>query len=97
VEFEWDENKRLSNLRKHGLDFEDGWRVFDGPCVSRLDVRFEFGEPRFRALGLLFDRVVEIAYVERPDVIRLISMRRAGRHEKTRYYEAISGVSKISN
>ena len=93
MELEWDENKRLANLRKHGLDFKDCWRVFGGPRVSRLDVRFDLGEPRFQMLGLLFDRVVAVAYVERRDAVRIISMRKADKHEKTHYFETISSFA----
>ena len=32
--FEWDENKRLSNLGKHGIDFVDAVRIFDEPLVA---------------------------------------------------------------
>ncbi len=29
MEFEWDENKNRSNIKKHGYDFRDVVRVFD--------------------------------------------------------------------
>ncbi len=44
MKFEWDEAKRQTNLRKHGLDFADVWKVFRGPMLARLDRREDYGE-----------------------------------------------------
>ena len=85
--FEWDEEKRRSNLRKHRIDFADAARVFYGPTVTWLDVRFEYGEPRFIAYGLLNGRVVAVVYTETPVAIRIISMRKATQREETHYFE----------
>lgn len=89
MEFEWDEKKRLANLRKHGLDFADCPRLFNGPVVTWLDVRFVYGEPRYIATGILNGRAVVAAYTERPRGIRIISLRKASRHEETCYFENI--------
>jgi uncharacterized protein len=89
VDFEWDEKKRLANLRKHGLDFRDCPCLFNGPVATFLDVRFDYGEPRFIATGILDGRVVVAVYVERPHAIRIVSMRKASRHEETYYFENI--------
>jgi hypothetical protein len=34
MEYEWDEVKRLTNLRKHGIDFSDVPSVFEGDTVK---------------------------------------------------------------
>jgi hypothetical protein len=47
MEFEWDEAKRLANLRKHGIDFIDVLAVFDGDTVIVEDERYSYGEQRF--------------------------------------------------
>jgi len=47
VRFEWDEAKNAANIHKHGFDFADAWEVFEGPVLSRLDVRREYGESRW--------------------------------------------------
>lgn len=44
MKFEWDENKRRENIRKHGIDFHDVPMVFDGPMLVRLDTRTDYGE-----------------------------------------------------
>ena len=46
MRFIWDEAKRESNLRKHGLDFADAYRVFEGVVVQQPDTRFHYDEHR---------------------------------------------------
>lgn len=88
--FEWDERKRRSNLRKHGLDFADCAPVFSGPTITRLDDRHDYGELRYQTLGLLCGRTVSIVHTEQDNgVVRIISLRKAARHEQTFYHQAI--------
>jgi len=47
MEFEWDEAKRLANLRKHGIDFIDVPAVFDGDTVMVEDDRYSYGGAAF--------------------------------------------------
>ena len=77
----WDEKKRKFNLSKHGIDFRDAAKVFDGPLVAVEDTRQDYGEARYVALGLLEGIVVSMVYTERGSVIRLISIRKALKHE----------------
>ena len=83
---EWDEVKRITNLRKHGVDFADAPLVFDGTEVTRADVRFPYGEPRFITFGMLRGRVVVIAHTERDGTTRIVSMRYANAREKARFF-----------
>jgi uncharacterized DUF497 family protein len=83
--FSWNEAKRRSNLRKHGLDFRDALTVFRGFTLTAEDRREFYGEPRYLTLGLLHDQVVSIAHTEDDEGIRIISMRKASRNE-TRFY-----------
>ena len=46
MRFEWDENKRLINIRKHGIDFADVPAIFELDTVTVIDDRFEYGETR---------------------------------------------------
>jgi len=89
VEFTWNPKKRLTNLKKHGLDFTDAKRVFSGHTLTRLDHRFAYDEARFSTMGLLGDVVVVIAHTETDDEIRVISMRKAERHEREKYFAYI--------
>jgi uncharacterized protein len=51
MKVEWDENKRISNLRDHGVDFQDAALIFLEPVIESNDARVNYGEPRHRALG----------------------------------------------
>lgn len=87
--FEWDEDKRLSNIQKHGIDFVRIRQLFDGrPIVSSLTSRND--ERRFATTGELEARLYTVIWTERNSVIRLISARRA-RHAEERKYRAIHG------
>ncbi|RJP30110.1 MAG: BrnT family toxin [Candidatus Omnitrophota bacterium] len=90
MKVEWDEDKRLANARKHGIDFVDAVAVFDGDIVTIEDDRFEYGEQRFLTLGVLNERVVVIIHTERKNVTRIISVRKATRYEERRYFEQIA-------
>jgi uncharacterized protein (DUF4415 family) len=46
--FSWDEAKRLSNLRKHGIDFRDSPKIFRGFTLTAEDDRESYGERRFK-------------------------------------------------
>jgi uncharacterized protein len=90
MEFEWDEDKRLANVRKHGIDFVDAIVVFEGDVVTIEDDRFEYGEQRFATLGVLQGRVVVIVHTEREAVTRIISVRKATKNETRNYFEQIT-------
>jgi uncharacterized protein len=90
MRFKWDEAKRESNLLKHGLDFLDAERAFEGETVTIPDDRFEYGEERYLTLGLLDGRVAVIVHTETGDLIRLISARKATRNEEISYFKEIA-------
>ena len=85
--FEWDKDKSIRNLSKHGLAFEDAEIVFSGPCITFEDFRFDYGERRFITLGMLLGRVVVIAHTQRDGGTRIISMRKANKREQKTYYQ----------
>lgn len=87
MRFEWNEDKRQVNLRKHGLDFRDTEKVFAGRTVTVEDTRYDYGEVRFITLGLLQKTVVVIVHTEQVDTIRVISMRKANKYEEQHYFE----------
>ena len=88
--YEWDEQKRLSNARKHGIDFRDAVRIFEGDTVLMDDDRFDYGERRFISLGLLQGRVIVIAHTEQAGVTRVISARKATKYEQRLYFQGIA-------
>jgi uncharacterized DUF497 family protein len=89
-EFEWDDNKNLANIEKHGIDFEDAISVFLGPTLEAPDDRLDYGEVRIISYGEMNGRVVAVVYTMRGDICRIISARKASRDERTKYYSAIA-------
>lgn len=89
VKFEWDEEKRIANLKRHGIDFRDVYRVFDFDRFLIEDDRYDYGERRWISFGLLFGEVIAVAHTETDEVIRIISARRAEKHEEERYFKSI--------
>ncbi len=89
LRFEWDERKRRANLKKHGLDFEDAWRLFDDASMQTYaDVRSDYGEERWVGLGSMLSTVVVAVFVNPlPGVIRIVSLRKADRDEEADYWE----------
>lgn len=86
LNFEWDEDKAISNVKKHGLSFELAAQVFlDDERLVIVDERFSYGEERFITLGHIAERLCVVVYTDRDDVIRIISARKANKREQTLY------------
>jgi uncharacterized protein len=90
MKYEWNEAKNRKNFAKHGLDFADAEQVLTEPCVTFVDSRFDYGEVRLIALGLLAGRTVVIAHTPRgEDTTRIISMRKANQREHKIYQKRL--------
>jgi len=89
MKFEWDANKRLINLQRHGIDFADVWRVFENETHTVIDDRFDYGEVRYLSFGLLFGEIVAVSHTETDEVIRIISVRKAEKYEQETYFREI--------
>ena len=89
MRFAWNERKRISNLRDHGFDLRDAPAVFDGPTYTIEDDRFAYGEQRLMTLGFLGGVSVSIVHTETSRVIRIISFRKATRHEEAILFESL--------
>ena len=87
--FEWDEAKNRANVRKHGVDFETAKRIFDGPVVTGIDQRKDYGEDRSITIGRVARSLIVVAHTQREGRVRLISARPASRKEKQTYHERI--------
>ena len=79
--WDWDEPKRQANLAKHGVDFAamSGFNWIS--AVVRADDRFDYGEVRLKAEGLIGDRLHSVTYTERGPIKRIISLRKANKRE----------------
>ncbi|HAK96539.1 MAG TPA: BrnT family toxin [Planctomycetes bacterium] len=92
LEFEWGGRKARENVLRHGIDFVDATGVFFDPCsLEAFDDRGEYGEDRFRVIGMVQGRVLFVVYTERRGRIRLISARMANRKERMLYENARRG------
>ena len=83
-DFEWDEAKRFTNIRKHNIDFAEVRQIFDGRPVKTYPSQYE-AESRFLTVGFLEQRLVTVVWTWRGSVIRLISARRASDEERRQY------------
>ena len=84
--FEWDEDKNKSNLKLHGISFEDAKYVFNDPLKIILpDLYHSEKEERWLAIGLV-GRVLFVVFTERSEnIIRIISARTATKAEERLY------------
>ncbi len=89
MNFEWDEVKRKSNIKKHGIDFINSPMIFDGYTLTVEDDRFDYGEERFITFGIFEERVVVVVHTENEDSIRIISIRKATKYEEKAYFSQI--------
>ena len=88
MDFEWDMAKSDLCQISRNFDFTYVISVFIDPnLLIEKDQRWDYGEERFRVLGLLNEKVFVVIYTKRPSAIRIISARRANRREVRRYEE----------
>ena len=85
----WDESKRRQNIVNHGLDFAGCDAIWDHFTITREDIREAYGEKRLVTFGILKGDLVVMVHTERRAGSRIISLRRAEKHE-ARYYFKIS-------
>lgn len=90
MQFEWDDEKNKTNLKKHGLDFELAALVFADPNrMEWYDKKHSYDEDRFITIGEIGGTtcVVTVVYTERGRTIRIISARKATAKERSAYYD----------
>jgi uncharacterized DUF497 family protein len=64
-----------------GIGFDDGARIFEGPALIWQDIRRDYGEDCFRAVGETAGDILHVAFTWRGDAVRIISVRRVTRKE----------------
>lgn len=91
MQFEWDPEKARRNLAKHGVSFVDAVLVWDDPLYGVYEDRATKGERRWHAIGMAGMALLLVvhAYPDGEDGqrVRIISARKATRHEKKDYEE----------
>ena len=87
IVFEWDDEKASDNWRNHGVTFPHAAKAFRDPfLVEWIDERVNYGEERINLLGMGDGTLLHVTYTERGARTRLISARRAEKHEQDDYY-----------
>jgi uncharacterized DUF497 family protein len=88
MEFEWNPDKAVVNLKKHGVSFTEAATVFGDPLsITFPDPDHSNNESRYITIGLSRNgRLLILAHTDRNNRIRIISAREATRRER-RFYE----------
>jgi len=96
MEFEWDENKNISNLKKHKISFELITLIFDENLITIIDDRKNYNEVRYIGFGLIQKRCINVVYTKRKNNIRIISGRKANAKETKKYFETVARIRQNS-
>ena len=88
MEFEWDNNRAITNLQKHEVSFAEAATVFGDPLSTTFpDPDHSIDESRFITIGLSSGgKIIILSHTDRGDRIRIISARKATCREQ-RFYE----------
>ena len=89
--FEWDKRKAVSNLRKHGVSFDEAVTVFNSPLALIFDDEEHSTDKEQREIAIghsANNRLLIAVFSERePNVVRIISARSATNKERRNYEE----------
>jgi uncharacterized DUF497 family protein len=83
--FEWDPHKNTRNLWDRGIDFKEAAEFDWATALVIEDVRHNYGEHRYRAMGMISGKLHVLVFTLRRDKIRVISLRRANKREGAVY------------
>lgn len=86
MEFEYDPEKSTANLAKHGIDFDQVQKVWDGKVV--VAPARNILEERWLAVGQLDHKFWTVVLTMRNNKIRIISARRSRKNEIKNYKKA---------
>ena len=91
MNYVWDKRKGRGNVARHGIAFEDAIRIFEGPTLERVDDRFDYGETRIYAIGVVDGLEITLIYTDVSETERRVILAwRAERHERTAYWQSLS-------
>ena len=88
MRLEFDPGKDAGNQAKHGVSLSLAGELDWEAALVWVDERFEYGELRMIALAPETNVLYYVAFVDRGDVRRVISVRRANRREVKHYVES---------
>lgn len=85
MEFEWDEDTRAANRKKHHVDILEAALIFENWTFQDADIRCDYGEVRYKSIGMVEDDCYVVIFTWRSNVIRLISAWKGGRRDRRKY------------
>ncbi|MCX5764962.1 MAG: BrnT family toxin [Gemmatimonadetes bacterium] len=93
--FEWDAAKSAETYWRRGFDFAVASMIFEGPVLAIIDTRFDYGERRFIAIGIVDGTYLTVVYTDRDNGARrrIISAWTSNRQERRRYDQAYADPS----
>jgi uncharacterized DUF497 family protein len=85
--FEWDASKARSNLKKHGVTFEEATTIFGDPRAITIKSTVSSSEERMVTIGKTASGsvIIVVVHTDRNDRIRIISARPASKLERRQY------------
>ncbi len=88
MEFEWDENESVENIKKHDVSFEEAKKAFeDENAVELFDELNSTSEIRYQIIALSPKRLLFVAFTVRKEIVRIISARKADAKQTKIYNE----------
>ncbi len=91
MKFQWNSDKAILNIKKHGISFQEATTVFNDPLsLTFADPDHSIGESRYVIIGVSgLGRLLVVAHADRKDRVRIINARKATRRERRFYEEGI--------
>ncbi|GEO43396.1 hypothetical protein SAE02_75440 [Skermanella aerolata] len=90
TEYKWDESKNQKNIKERSLSFDTAKHIWLGEVIQTQDIRKNYGEDRYIAIGEVDSVVLVVVYTWRGTNRRIISARKANDAERQRYHQAVS-------
>lgn len=86
MNFEWNEEKNVRNILKHGIDFAGAALILlDYDRIEAVDSRKNYGEVRYLTIGMVNEVILCVVYTVRKSKYRIISARKASKNERETY------------
>jgi uncharacterized protein len=90
VAFEFDPAKDATNRAKHMVSLGDAAKLNWDRVIAKLDTRANYGEPRQIGYGPIGNRLYCVVFVDRGEIRRIISLRKANNREIDRYEDQVA-------
>lgn len=88
--FQWDNKKRQRVWKKRKVDIVYAALIFEGPVLTAIDDREDYGEVREISIGLVDGECFVVVHTDRNGETRIITAWKGGREEHDRYQASIA-------